>query len=167
VTTKTEKRSQTNVVVDGLNHHVALAADLRSQVKHAHWNTVGANFIALHKLFDEQAAVLDAHVDLFAERVRALRGVAHGTIRQAVAESPLDDLAARELPWHDAVTALLERFELYSESLSKAMKQCEEADDLSTQDIYIEAQRAVDLHAYFLRSHLGDEKSASGNGRRG
>ena len=159
MTTKSAKRTPTADVVDTLNYHVALAADLRSQVKQAHWNVVGPNFIALHHLFDEQAAILAAHVDTYAERVRALKGVARGTIRMAVAESPLDDLEADELPSDEAVAAILERFETYSESLKTAITAAEKAEDMSTQDIYIEAQRQVDLHAYFLRSHLGSGAS--------
>ncbi len=50
--------------------------------------------------------------------------------------------------------AILKRFEVYSESLTAAIGAAERATDMSTQDIYIEAQRQVDLHAYFLRSHL-------------
>ena len=139
-----------------LNHHVALAADLYSQIKQAHWNVVGSNFIALHKLFDEQAALVLGHVDLYAERIRALRGVPAGTIRQAVRESPLADLDARELQGEEAVNAILQRFESYSASLTAAMEECEKHEDLATQDIFIEAVREVDKHAYFLRSHLRD-----------
>lgn len=155
MTTKSAKRTPTADVVDTLNYHVALAADLRSQVKQAHWNVVGPNFIALHHLFDEQAEFLLAHVDLFAERVRALRGVARGTVRMAAAGSPLDEIEADELPSDEAVRAILERFEVYSDSLTDAIGAAGKATDMSTQDIYIEAQRQVDLHAYFLRSHLG------------
>ena len=139
-----------------LNRHVALAADLYSQIKQAHWTVVGPNFIALHKLFDEQAAVVLGHIDLYAERIRALRGVPAGTIRQAVRESPLPDLDARELPGREAVGEILQRFERYSASLTAAVKACETHGDLATQDIFIEALREVDKNAYFLRSHLRD-----------
>ena len=139
-----------------LNRQLALAADLYSQIKQAHWTVVGPNFIALHKLFDEQAAVVLGHIDLYAERIRALRGVPAGTIRQAVRESPLPDLEARELPGPEAVSEILQRFESYSASLTAAMEACEQHEDLATQDIFIEAAREVDKNAYFLRSHLRD-----------
>lgn len=154
-TTKKARPARTPSVLDTLNHHVALAADLRSQVKQAHWNVVGPNFIALHHLFDDQAEFLLAHVDLFAERVRALRGVARGTVRMAAAESPLKEISSGELPAEAAVRTVLDRFEAYSGSLATAIKASGAAGDPSTQDIYIEAQRQVDLHAYFLRAHLG------------
>jgi len=158
MTTKTATRVASSEMIETLNHHLAFAADLRSQVKQAHWNVVGPNFIALHKLFDSQAEILALQADEFAERVRALQGIAKGTVRMAAAESPLDDLDAREILGDEMVRLLLDRFESYSASLKEAIEACEEAEDIATQDIYIEAQRAVDLNAYFLRSHLGPSR---------
>lgn len=152
--------SQTDVhraaLTQVLNRHVALAADLYSQIKQAHWNVVGPSFIALHKLFDEQAVVVLGHIDLYAERIRALRGVPAGTIRQAVRESPLPDLQARELPGQEAVRDILQRFDIYSASLTAVIEECAKHEDLATQDIFIETLREVDRNAYFLRSHLQD-----------
>jgi starvation-inducible DNA-binding protein len=152
--TKTRTRTQHNEVTERLNHHLALAADLYSQVKQAHWNVVGPNFIALHKLFDEQAAMLAAHIDLYAERMRALRAVPAGTIRQAVEESDLPDLEARELQWDYAAGALLDRFESYGSSLKDAIEHAEQQEDPVTQDLYIGTLHETEKHAYFLRSHL-------------
>jgi starvation-inducible DNA-binding protein len=149
-------------MVEALNDLVALASDLRSQLKQAHWNTVGPNFIALHRLFDEQATIVLAHVDLYAERVRALRGVARGTVRVAASESPLEEIGLGELWWREAVEAILERLERYSAALTAAIGQADEAEDLTTQDLFIEAQREVDLQAYFLRSHLGGDSDGNG-----
>lgn len=36
-----------------LNARLADCKDLQTQLKQAHWNVKGPNFIALHKLFDE------------------------------------------------------------------------------------------------------------------
>ena len=38
--------------VELLNDRLADCIDLHTQVKHAHWNVKGPEFIALHKLFD-------------------------------------------------------------------------------------------------------------------
>jgi len=40
-------------VSDLFNNRLAEAIDLQTQVKQAHWNVKGPQFIALHKLFDE------------------------------------------------------------------------------------------------------------------
>lgn len=141
-------------VVEQLNLMVAIAADLRSQTKQAHWTVVGPNFIALHKLFDEVAEVLLAHVDLYAERVRALQAIPMGTVRHAAQASPLDEFPEGEIDEQETLRLILERLEAYSESLTKAIDVCDEAEDMTSQDILIEGQQQADLQAYFVRSHL-------------
>ena len=70
-------------MVELLNARLADAIDLRQQVKVAHWNVKGPNFIALHKLFDDIVEDVDEYVDVLAERVVQLGGLADGTVRQA------------------------------------------------------------------------------------
>ena len=70
-------------VAEFLNRRLADALDLQGQCKQAHWNVKGPQFIALHKLFDEVYADVEGYVDLLAERIVQLGGVAEGTIRVA------------------------------------------------------------------------------------
>src|SRR5580704_16469208 len=72
-----------------LNARLADAVDLFTQVKWAHWNLKGINFIALHELFDSVA-----------ERIATLGGVANGTAREVAAKSALKeaDLTASDGP---------------------------------------------------------------------
>src|SRR5437763_17063164 len=63
-------------VIDLLNQRLADAIDLQLQSKQAHWNVKGPQFIALHKLLDEIHAAADEYVDLLAERIVQLGGVA-------------------------------------------------------------------------------------------
>ena len=55
-----------------LNARLADALDLESASKQAHWNVKGANFIALHELFDQVHGNMEQHVDTIAERIAAL-----------------------------------------------------------------------------------------------
>lgn len=150
--TKTPPAAATEVVAL-LNQHLATASDLASQLKQAHWNVVGEEFIALHLLFDRQVALVRGYVDEYAERARALDGVAHGTVRHAAANSPLPEFPDGEVSAHDTISALLERFTQYSEMLTDAIKQTD-GEDFTTQDLFIEVQREIDRNKYFLRSHL-------------
>lgn len=59
-----------------LNQQLADISDLYSQAKQAHWNVKGAQFYQLHQLFDKLAEELEEFVDLIAERVTALGGMA-------------------------------------------------------------------------------------------
>jgi starvation-inducible DNA-binding protein len=148
-TTATDRSAVTGM----LNEHVATATDLFSQLKQAHWRVEGPNFIALHELFDRQADLIRGYVDEFAERIKALGGDAHGTVRAAAAASRLPEFPdVRDE--RSVVRALCERFETFSKMLSEAIERSEQAGDMTTQDIFIEVQREVDRHAWFLRAHL-------------
>src|SRR5919199_3341512 len=81
-------------MIELLNARLADAIDLRTQLKVAHWNVKGPQFIALHKLFDEIVGSTDEYVDLLAERAVQLGGVADGTARQVAERSSLDEDAA-------------------------------------------------------------------------
>src|SRR6476619_3798249 len=62
-----------------LNQRLADVLDLQLQLKQAHWNVKGPNFIALHELFDEVAEDVEDYVDTIAERIVQLGGIAEGT----------------------------------------------------------------------------------------
>src|SRR4051795_2509682 len=78
-------------VCDLLNQRLADCIDLQTQCKQAHWNVKGPTFIALHKLFDKVDESVEEYVDLLAERVVQLGGVAEGTLRIVAGRSTLPD----------------------------------------------------------------------------
>src|SRR5438046_10509532 len=63
------------------NERLADAIDLQTQCKFAHWNVKGANFIALHQLFDQVNESVEDYIDLIAERAVQLGGIANSTAR--------------------------------------------------------------------------------------
>jgi starvation-inducible DNA-binding protein len=64
-----------------LNQRLADAVDLQMQLKQAHWNVKGPHFIGLHELFDDIDEAVESYVDLIAERIVQLGGIAAGTVR--------------------------------------------------------------------------------------
>src|SRR5712692_10278199 len=78
-------------VIALLNQRLADGIDLQAQCKQAHWNVKGPTFIALHKLFDEINEDVEEYVDLIAERIVQLGGVAEGTARIVGQRSSLID----------------------------------------------------------------------------
>ena len=72
-----------------MNQSLADAVDLQQQMKQAHWNVKGPNFIGLHKLFDEIEGAVEEYVDSIAERIVQLGGIAEGTARVAAKRSRL------------------------------------------------------------------------------
>src|ERR1039457_4264158 len=81
-----KRRSELNAL---MNQRLASAVDLQLQMKQAHWNVKGPNFIGLHELFDKVAEAVEDYVDLIAERIVQLGGVAEGTVRMAAARTQL------------------------------------------------------------------------------
>src|SRR5512146_736469 len=77
--------------IELLNQRLADCIDLQTQCKQAHWNVKGPAFIALHKLFDEINESVEEYVDLLAERVVQLGGIAEGTIGVVAERSNLSD----------------------------------------------------------------------------
>src|SRR5580765_7766661 len=74
-----------------MNQRLADAVDLQMQMKQAHWNVKGPNFIGLHELFDDIDEAVESYVDLIAERIVQLGGIAEGTVRVAAARSRLEE----------------------------------------------------------------------------
>src|SRR5437016_6740766 len=78
-------------VIGLLNQRLADCIDLQTQCKQAHWNVKGPTFIALHKLFDEINEDVEGYVDLIAERIVQLGGIAEGTVGIVEGRSTLVD----------------------------------------------------------------------------
>src|SRR5690349_22221864 len=74
-----------------LNQRLADCIDLQTQCKQAHWNVKGPSFIGLHELFDDIYAAVGDYVDLIAERVVQLGGIAEGTARAVAGRTTLLD----------------------------------------------------------------------------
>src|SRR2546426_5062561 len=82
------RRSELNAL---MNQRLADAVDLQLQLKQAHWNVKGPHFIELHELFDQIDEAVESYVDLIAERIVQLGGIAEGTVRVAAGRSRLEE----------------------------------------------------------------------------
>lgn len=140
-------------VVALLNTQLATLIDLRSQCHQAHWNVRGRAFFALHKLFDEIADLVGAHLDVTAERIAALGGDALGTVRMAGAASPLPDYPARLENDIEHVAALLDRFSLAAAAARVAIAVAEEQGDAGTADLLTAVSRDLDKGLWLLEAH--------------
>jgi len=142
-------------MVELLNARLADASDLKSQVKHAHWNVKGPNSIALHELFDGIVGRLDVQADDIAERAVQLGGVALGTIRMAAGASQIEEYSAETRDGKDHVKALVDRTAVYGAAVRKAIDAAAKAGDAGTSDLFTGISRAVDKDLWFLEAHLG------------
>jgi starvation-inducible DNA-binding protein len=137
-----------------LNQQLADSFDLYSQIKQAHWNVKGRDFIALHKLFDELAERVLAFVDAIAERATSLGGTAMGTARMAAANSKLPEYPTDAIDGMENVAALVDRYGQYAASTRAAIETADEHQDLTTADLFTEISRTIDKDLWFLEAHL-------------
>lgn len=157
-----ETRSQVAAL---LNRALASTLDLKTQVKQAHWNVKGMDFYQLHELFDEMASELEEYVDMLAERITALGGLALGTARVAAAQSVLPEYPLEIIGGKEHVTALAERFAPYAKLVREAIDRTDDLGDMDTSDLFTEISRTIDKRLWFLEAHLqADEVAAMGNG---
>ena len=140
-------------MVELLNARLADAIDLRTQLKVAHWNVKGAQFIALHKLFDEIAESTDEYVDLLAERAVQLGGVADGTARQVAERSSLDEYAATG-GGQEHVHAVADALASFGRTVREAIDIAATAKDQDTSDIFLEISRGNDKWLWMVEAHL-------------
>ena len=146
-------------MVELLNARLADAIDLRLQLKVAHWNVKGPQFIALHKLFDEIVADADEYVDLIAERAVQLGGVADGTARLVAERSSLDEYAATG-GGQEHVHAVADVLAAFGRSARQAIEVAADAKDQDTSDIFTEVSRGTDKWLWMVEAHLQTDEWA-------
>lgn len=137
-----------------LNQSLADIFDLYSQVKQAHWNVKGMQFIQLHLLFDELANGLIEYVDLIAERVTVLGGVALATARSTAADSNLPEYPIEIVEDKQVLEVLAMRYGEYGSSIRAAIDTATEEGDQGTADVFTEISRTVDKHLWLLDAHI-------------
>ena len=137
-----------------LNQQLADTFDLYSQIKQAHWNIKGKEFIALHEFFDDLAERVLGYVDEIAERASALGGTAMGTARMAAANSKLPEYPTDAVDGTEHLNALVERYGSYATSSRAAIDTAEEHQDMATADLFTEITRTIDKDLWFLEAHL-------------
>ncbi len=135
------------------NNRLADSIVLQTQVKQAHWNVKGPNFIGLHELFDDiSGAVLD-YIDLIAERAVQLGGIAEGTAKVAVEKTKLTAYPLDITRGKDHVEALSNVLAAYGKLVRAAIDTANEANDADTADLFTEVSRGIDKWLWFVEAH--------------
>ena len=136
-----------------INQRLADAVDLHMQLKQAHWNVKGPNFIGLHELFDKIHGATGEYVDIIAERAVQLGGVAEGTVRMSAERSQLGEYP-RDIadgPSHvDAVSTALAGF---GNEVRASIDEADQLEDADTADLFTEVSRGIDKWLWFVEAH--------------
>ena len=140
-------------VIALLNQRLAEAIDLQTQCKQAHWNVKGLSFIGLHKLFDDINEDVEHYVDLIAERVVQLGGVAEGTIGAVEDRSKLPDYPIGIATGPEHVAALSDALSAFGRAARMAIEEMNELEDADSADMLTDISRGVDKWLWFVEAH--------------
>jgi starvation-inducible DNA-binding protein len=140
-----------------LNDRLADAIDLQSQVKQAHWNVKGPNFIALHELFDKISDAILGHIDEIAERVTTLGGTAEGTVAVAAKRSKLKNYPLSITAGKDHLFYLSTQLSVYGKALRAAIEDTDKLGDADTADLFTGISRETDKYLWFVEAHLQEK----------
>lgn len=142
-----------------LNQRLADCIDLQTQCKQAHWNVKGPSFIALHKLFDEINEEVEDYVDLLAERVVQLGGIAEGTVGVVAKRTSLIDYPLMLTTGAEHTAALSDALAAFGRSARIGIEEMNELEDADSADILTEISRGTDKWLWFVEAHLQDTRS--------
>jgi starvation-inducible DNA-binding protein len=129
------------------------AIDLFTQIKQAHWNVKGPNFIALHELFDQIAEETEEWGDELAERIVQLGGTALGTARHVARNSTLPEYPAKAIRGHEHVEAVSTVLAEFGKRIRAGIDECAKLGDAGSADICTEVSRGVDKQLWFVEAH--------------
>jgi len=144
------RRSELSVL---MNQRLASAVDLQMQMKQAHWNVKGPSFIGLHELFDKVDEAVESYVDMIAERIVQLGGIAEGTVRVAASRTRLPEypLAIAEGMAH--VEAVARALSTFGQEARATIDEADELEDADTADLFTEVSRGIDKWLWFVEAH--------------
>ncbi len=141
-------------LVQLLNTALGTSVDLRTQIKQAHWNIKGAQFVARHELFDDLADHAATWTDDIAERAVTLGGYAHGTSRLSAERSRLPEYNLRAVDGATHVKALADQFGRYAAFMREGVHETQRLQDPGTEDLLTEILRDAEKDMWFLEAHL-------------
>lgn len=131
-----------------LNALVAEFTVYAQQLKMAHWNITGPNFIELHTFFwDKYEEAIDS-IDSLAEQVRKIGGFPDGTLTKYLSVSKIKEQESTNP--EEILQIILRSAQRLDSNLDKAIRGT--TMDLVTQNLFIEIKALMDKDIWFLKS---------------
>jgi starvation-inducible DNA-binding protein len=127
-------------------------------MKQAHWNMKGPNFIGLHELFDQIDEVVESYVDMIAERIVQLGGVAEGTVSVAAIRSQLDEYPLTIGEGGSHVDAGCTTLPTFGHQAHITINDGDDLGDADTADLFTEISREIDKWLRFVEAHSQTSK---------
>src|SRR6266404_2985936 len=140
------------------NQGLADAIDLQMQLRQAHWNVKGPHFIGLHELFDKIAEEVESYVDMIAERIVQLGGIALGTVRETAERSRLEEYPLTIADGATHVEAVARALSTFGREARMTIQETDRLDDADSADIFTEVSRGIDKWLWFVEAHMQADK---------
>jgi starvation-inducible DNA-binding protein len=140
-----------------LNEILADSMVLYAMYKKHHWLVAGPTFYQLHLLFDKHAEEQTELIDLIAERVQSLGGIAVGDPRHAAELTTIDrpPNGSEDVP--AMIHRLLDAHETIIEKVRDAIDKTEKAKDWGSNDMLMgDVLRRHELQVWFVAEHVVD-----------
>ena len=145
-----KRRAELNAL---MNQRLASAVDLQLQMKQAHWNVKGPSFIGLHELFDKVDEAVESYVDMIAERVVQLGGIAEGTVRVAASRTRLAEYPLEIADGLAHVEAVARALSTFGQEVRHTIDEADELEDADTADMFVEISRGIDKWLWYVEAH--------------
>jgi starvation-inducible DNA-binding protein len=145
---------QRTKLVELLNRRLADSIDLMLQVKEAHWNVKGPQFMTLHDLFGQIAQGVEGYVDLLAERVVQLGGSAEGTVHVVTRRTSLARYPLAITDGNGHIEALAAVLASFGKHVRYAIGQATELIDADSAALFTEISRGTDTWLWLVEAHL-------------
>ena len=145
------------VNADLLNEILADTTILYALYKKHHWLVAGPTFYQLHLLFDKHAGEQLELVDLLAERVQTLGGIAVGDPRHAAELTTIERApdGAETVP--DMLGRTLRAHETIIEKVRRGLEVTEKNKDWGSNDLLMgDVLRTNELQVWFIAEHIVD-----------
>jgi starvation-inducible DNA-binding protein len=142
---------------NALNQVLVDTIALHDLYKKCHWQVAGHTFYQLHLLFDKHAEEQEELIDLVAERVQTLGGVAIGMPHDVADRTKIQrpPAGAEEVP--AMIDRLLQAHEVIITEVRVYAKQSDDNKDLGTNDLLVsEVLRTNELQVWFIAEHVVD-----------
>jgi starvation-inducible DNA-binding protein len=140
-----------------LNRILADTTILYALYKKHHWLVAGPTFYQLHLLFDKHAEEQLEIIDLVAERVQSLGGIAVGDPRHAAELTRIErpPNGAEDVP--AMISRLLDAHETIIIAVREGIEKTEKSEDWGSNDLLMsDVLRRNELQVWFLSEHLVD-----------
>jgi starvation-inducible DNA-binding protein len=140
-----------------LNVILADTTILYALYKKHHWLVAGPTFYQLHLLFDKHAEEQSGLIDLLAERVQTLGGIAVGDPRHAAELTSIErpPNGAESVP--DMISRTLRAHEVVIEKTRRAIDATDKNGDWGSNDLLMsDVLRTNEVQVWFISAHVVD-----------